>query len=323
MMDEIYRLQNYPFSIVPKGIVPKAIDVPDLGRGVLPVQRFGEFVREIREASTIISEARNLNALQSYEVDISRIGMTVQLEPGRDGSGNKVAPTEDTVAISTNTLQMKELITKIGIEDETLEDNIERNQFEQTIVSLLGQGVSYDLECYFLHSDTSLTSGRDLYRINDGWMKLAANKVTEADADPEAEDWPLNLFDAMIDAIPSRYRQKLPQMKFYVSYKILKDYRDYLKSRESSLGDQAITQGQNITYEGLPVQYVPAMDALADGKLRALFTVPTNLVYGFWRNIRVEPKRDAEMRRTDYIVSLRADCNYEDEEGAVSATITV
>lgn len=316
-MDEIYMLQNYPFTIV-----PKAIDVPDLGRGVLSVQRFGEFVREVREASTIISEARNLNALQSYEVDISRIGMTVQLEPGRDASGNKVAPTEDTVDVSTNTLQMKELITKISIEDEALEDNIEREQFERTLISLLGQGVSYDLECYFLHSDTSLSSGRDLYMINDGWMKLAANKVTEVDADPTAAEWPLNLFDAMIDSIPSRYRQKLPQMKFYVSYKLLKDYREYLKSRETVLGDQAITQGQNlITYEGLPVQYVPAMDALDDGKIRALFTVPTNLVYGFWRNIRVEPNRDPAMRRTDHIVSLRADCNYEDEEGAVSATI--
>lgn len=317
-MDEIYRLQNYPFSIV-----PKAIDVPDLGRGVLPVQRFGQFVREVRETSTIIAEARNLNALQSYEVDISRIGMTVQLEPGRDSSGSKVAPTDDTVEVKTNTLQMKELITKIGVEDETIEDNIERNQFEQTIVSLLGQGVSYDLECYFLHSDTSLTSGRDLYRINDGWMKLAAEQITEAKADPEAEDWPLNLFDAMIDAIPSRYKQKLPQMKFYVSYNILKDYREYLKSRETSLGDQAITQGQNITYEGLPVQYVPALDALQDGKVRALLTVPANLVYGFWRNIKVEPQRDAPMRRTEYIVSLRADCHYEDEKGAVSATITV
>jgi len=316
-MKDLYELQNYPFTIVPKGI-----DVTDLGKGVLSVQRFGQFVREVREASTIIAEARNLNALQSYEVDISRIGMSVELEPGRDASGKKVAPTDDTVDVTTNTLEMKELITKIGIEDETLEDNIERNQFEQTVTSLLGQGVSYDLECYFLHSDTSLTSGRDLYQINDGWMKLAAEQITEAKADPNAEDWPLNLFDAMIDAIPNRYRQKLPQMKFYVSYNILKDYRDYLKTRETGLGDQAITQGQNITYEGLPVQYVPAMDALADGKLRALFTVPTNLVYGFWRNIRVEPKRDPEMRRTDYVVSLRADCHYEDEEGAVSAIIS-
>lgn len=315
-MDEIYMLQNYPFTIV-----PKAIDVPDLGRGVLSVQRFGEFVREVREASTIISEARNLNALQSYEVDISRIGMTVQLEPGRDASGNKVAPTEDTVDVTTNTLSMKELITKISIEDETLEDNIERAQFEQTLVTLLGQGVSYDLECFFLHADTSYTGDRALYKINDGWMKLAGNQATTAS--PTDDDWPLSLFDEMLGKVPNRYKQMIPQMKFYVSWDILEAYREYLKGRESAVGDQAIIGGPNLTYQGLPVQYVPALDALQDGKVRALLTVPANLVYGFWRNIKVEPQRDAPMRRTEYIVSLRADCHYEDEKGAVSATITV
>lgn len=307
---------NKPFQITPK------IDVPDLGKGILAVQRFGEFVREVRENSAIIKDARVLNALKSYEVDISRISLGVELEPGRNTSGTKVAPTADEVTVSTNTLEMKELVTKVVLEDEALEDNIEQSAFEQTITSLLASGVTYDLECFFLHADSSLTTGRELYRINDGWMKLAANKVTEVDADPTAAEWPLNLFDAMIDSIPSRYRQKLPQMKFYVSYKLLKDYREYLKSRETVLGDQAITQGQNlITYEGLPVQYVPAMDALDDGKIRALFTVPTNLVYGFWRNIRIEPKRDAAMRRTEYIASLRADCNYEDENAAVAAVI--
>lgn len=312
-MDMMDMYNTRPFAIVPK------IDVPDLGRGVLPVQRFGQFVREVRESSSLIGEARILNALQSYEVDISRIGLNVQLEAGRDNTGAKVAPTDDSVDVTTNTLSMKELITKISIEDETLEDNIERAQFEQTLVTLLGQGVSYDLECFFLHADTSYTGDRALYKINDGWMKLAGNQATTAS--PTDDDWPLSLFDEMLGKVPNRYKQMIPQMRFYVSWDILEAYREYLKGRESAVGDQAIIGGPNLTYQGLPVQYVPALDALQDGKVRALLTVPTNLVYGFWRNIKVEPQRDASMRRTEYIVSLRADCHYEDEDGAVSAII--
>ena len=314
-MDIIDIYNTRPFAIVPK------IDVPDLGRGVLPIQRFGQFIRTIRESSVILQEARILNALQSYEVDISRISLGVQLEPGRNESGQKVAPTDDTAEVATNTLEMKELITSVTIEDETLEDNIEQKQFEQTITSLLAEGITYDLECYFLHADSSLTSGRGLYRINDGWLKLAGNQVTSSD--PNADEWPTNLFDDMISKMDNIYKQKLPQMKFYVSYKILKDYRELLKSRETGLGDQAITGRQELTYEGIPVQYVPALDALDDDKVYALLTIPINLVYGFWRTIRIEPDRSAEMRRTKYIATMRTDCNYEDENAAVAAKITI
>lgn len=302
-----------PFAIVPK------IDIPDLGKGVLPVQRFGQFVRAVRESSVTLQEARILNALQSYEVDISRISLGVALEPGRNESGQKVAPTDDEATIQTNTLEMKELITSVTIEDETLEDNIEQKQFEQTITSLLAEGITYDLETYFFHADTTYTGDRALFKINDGWIKLAGNKVT--DTDPTGEEWPTNLFDDMIEKMDNRFKQKLPQMKFYVSYQIMKDYRDLLKGRETGLGDQAITGGQEIPYEGIPVQYVPALDALQDGNYYALLTSPLNRVYGFWRNIRVEPQRDAEMRRTKYIATLRTDCHYEDEDAAVSAKI--
>ncbi len=310
---DIYN--NRPFVIVPK------IDVPDLGKGVLPVQKFGQFVRAVRESSVILKEARVLNALKSYEVDISRISLGVQLEPGRDETGTKVAPTEDTAEVKTNTLEMKEIITKVAIEDETLEDNIEQQQFEQTITSLLGEGITYDLETYFLHSDTTYAGDRALLKISDGWLKLAGNKVT--DTNPTAETWPTNLFDDMIQKMDNEFKQKLPQMKFYVSYKILKDYRELLKGRETGLGDQAITGGQAITYEGLPIQYVPALDALQDNNVYALLTLPTNLVYGFWRNIRIEPDRNAEMRRTNYIATMRTGCHYEDEDAAVSAKIAI
>ncbi|MBC7129268.1 MAG: phage major capsid protein [Thermoplasmatales archaeon] len=310
---DITNIYNKPFVIVPK------IDVPDLGRGVLPVQRFGQFVRAIRESSVIIKEARILNAMKSYEVDISRISLGVELEAGRDETGSKVAPTDDEVEVTTNTLSMKELTTAVTIEDEALEDNIEQQQFEQTIVSLLGEGISYDLEVYFLHADTTYTGDRALLKTNDGWLTLAGEKVT--DTDPTNETWPTNLFDDMIEALENKYKQKLPQMKFYVSYQIWKAYKDQLKGRETGLGDQALTGGDGVPYDGVPVQYVPALDALNDGKVRALLTIPTNLVYGFWRNIRIEPARDARMRRTSYIATLRADCHYEDENAAVSAKI--
>jgi len=315
-MDLLEAVENgKPFSIVPK------IDIPDLSRGVLPVQRFGQFIREIRESTVIVPDARIITNMSSYEVDISRISMSVQLEPGRDPNGNKVAPTADEVAIKTNTLNVKELVTKIPIEEETIEDNIEGEQFEQTLVSLLAEGISYDIERFFLLSDTSYTGPDTLLKINDGWMKLAHGQIDEGDLDNDDESWPTNLFDVMMDTIPGRYRQKLPQMKFYVSWKLYKDYRNLLKLRETQMGDTYITTSPSLTYEGIPIQYVPAMDSLGDGKVRALLTVPTNLVYGFWRQVKVVPKPDPEMRRTEYIASMRADCHYEDEEGAVSATI--
>jgi len=304
-----------PFEIVPK------IDVPDLGRGVLSVDRFGEFVKAVRDSAVIIPEARIDNALKSYEKDISRLSLVLDVGPGRDATGQKLAPPESTAEVKTNTLYMREMVTKVIIHDDAIEDNIEGKAFEQKIVTLLGEGISYVLEKYYLHGDTS--SSDPLLKMSDGWLKLAGEKLTESDVDPAAEDWPMNLFDTMIESLPTPYRNNLPNMKFYVTWDIYRAYRDALKGRETGLGDQALTGANSVLYNGRPVQYVPALEALNDGKSRALFVVPTQLVYGFWRNIKVVPDYDAEMRLTKYVASLRTDNHYEDEEGAVSATITV
>jgi hypothetical protein len=43
------------------------------------------------------------------------------------------------------------------------------------------------------------------------------------------------------------------------------------------------------------------------------------MVYGLYRDIRIEPDRQPKKRQTDFVLSLRADCHFEDEN-AVAVT---
>jgi hypothetical protein len=126
------------------------------------------------------------------------------------------------------------------------------------------------------------------------------------------------MFEAMLVEIITNapnFMSRRDQLTMWVSWLAENEYREALRERGTSLGDEAQTSNRPLAYKGIPVKAVPNMPA-GD----ALLATNDNLVYGIRRDIRLEPDRKPRFGRTDFVVTFRVDADYEDETGAVHAT---
>lgn len=284
----------------------KAITTTDLGSSVLRPEKADRFIRTVSEATPVLQAARRLT-MNAPTRDIDRVAFTSRiLGPATEGTDltNESKPT-----FAMNQLVAVEAGGVVGLTDNTLEDNLEREDFEDTLLDLIAERSGVDLEELFIQGDTA--SADPYLQLTDGWLKLAANQL--ADTDFDATDVEA-MFNAMLLAVPKKYFRDPSQWRFYVPWNIADDYREKLKARGTALGDEMYTTARSLAYKGVPVEVVPNMPAG-----NALLVPPVNLVYGIYRQIRIEPDRVAKARKTDFVVTLRADCHYEDENAAVRA----
>lgn len=284
--------------------VMKGISVSDLNKGVLATEKANKFLADLAAASPMLSDARRI-VMASHTRDIDRVGYAGRIL-GAAIEGQ--VPTDTTNPVfQTNTLVAKELVAVQPITDSALEDNIEEAAFENTLIELLGDKAGYDLEELFLKGDTA--SADAFLKVTDGWLKKAGNQLTATDFDATKI---ADVLEKMLIAMPAKYLRKRDGFKFYVSIKMENNYRNYLAARNTGLGDSAISANGAVTYKGIEVVGVPNMP---EGK--AILVQTDNLVYGVFRDIRVENDRIAKARKTDFVLSLRADCHFENEDAAV------
>lgn len=284
----------------------------DMGSSILNPEKADRFIRIVGERTPMLMEARRL-PMNSNKRDIDRVGFT-----GRILDAPSVYESDDTndkkVSTYTNQLEATEVMAAAGLKDATIEEVIEKENFTDTLIDLIGGQVSRDLQNWFLNADKD-GGGGAFFQLIDGWLELAANQVTgvaSADFDPTDVE---AMFEACMLAVPEKYLEDPERWRFYVRWAVAHDLRKKYRARGTDLGDAAQTRNIPLTFEGVPVVVVPHMPA--DG---CLFAPPDNLVYGIYRDVRIEPDRIPRKRQTDFIVTLRGDAHYEDENAAAVAT---
>ena len=93
------------------------------------------------------------------------------------------------------------------------------------------------------------------------------------------------------------------------------DYRNALRARQTTVGDAAQVRAGAVAYKGIPVV---AAANMVNGQ--AMLVQSDNLVYGVFREVKIEADRVAKARKTDFVLSMRADCHFENEDAVVVAT---
>lgn len=314
----------------------KAITVGDLGEGVLAPQQFDRFIHAAQHSTVILQEARFI-PMDSHQVNIDRTGFSgwiLRSGKGEAGASRELPPSEYAKPyFATNKLITEELQAITGIEDRALRRNIERGNFENTLITMFGEAAGRDLEAWFILGDKDIPWGSDpvlnVLRLTDGWAKRAANKIyggTGGDFNPKAENWPENLFEALLQALPKQYLQDPSEWRFYVDWEVENAYRDLLKKRQTALGDAAVTTAPSLSYKNIPVKYVPMIGrskSVAENGAGdiAMLQHPDNMVWGIFHEITIERDRVAKARRTDFVLTVEGDADYEDENAAVVAFI--
>ena len=284
------------------------------GKGMLNPEKLSMFLREATIPNTILRDAK-LDIMQSFDKQLNRTGINGRVL--QDGTVGGVRGTTNSsldaaeVEFAANELHAHKVKALCEISDDEKEDNLEQGQFENTLLSMMGERTGEDLEALALFGDT--TSSNKLFKSIDGWVKKATNTVTDGtDCDVDADTIEA-MFDTMIAAVPPRHRNRA-NLKFYVPFEVEDAYRNLLKSKNTILGDNTQTGFPGLAYKSIPITHCPTLDATdcrsIDNTGKVILTDPNNMVYGVYKQMTVEPKRIVESEVTEYYFRMRVDVQY-------------
>ena len=151
----------------------KSITVSDLGYSVLQPQYFNQFVREATRDQVILSEARRI-VMDAQVVNIDRTGFSNRI---MEVATEETAPTGTEPAFHQEQLTAKEFVGMVGITDNALRRNIEREGFQSTLISMASAKWGEDWESLAVFGDTAKYATGDFLKAQDGWIKKCVNKL--------------------------------------------------------------------------------------------------------------------------------------------------
>lgn len=283
--------------------------------GALPTEAADKFIQIAQDATPLLAAVRRITMpTKDYRLPkIVMSGRMLKVAPSEGAaSATRVAPTTSEVLLQSKALQLAVKLT-----DEMLEENVERDGFERTLMSMIGEKVGIDLEEIALASDT-LSGDADLATQN-GWIKLITSNVVDA-ADANISQ---AIFESAHTAVPMRFRRG--KHKWFVQEHAGETWRNVTSARQTALGDAAILQGMIPPAVGMPVVQVGNMPVTAAGGghpavSKALYCDPKNLLLGFFRDIRIETERVARESATYIVVTCRVAFQIEHEAACSKIT---
>ncbi len=205
---------------------------------------------------------------------------------------------------------------EVRLNNEVLEDSIERAQLRQTIMQLMAEAIARDMDDVIVSGDT--TSADPFYAKLDGILKQSAANVVDAGTQPTSK---IVLRD-MLKSMPSEFLRNKKEMRFFTSVESEIDYRDSLAERATVVGDKFLEQDVPVMYSGVPLLSVPMFpEALGPGNNTSaiLLTDPKNIQVGIWRNIRIETFKDVPAGVLIIVATLRFDVKFAEETATVKA----
>lgn len=188
------------------------------------------------------------------------------------------------------------LKAEVRLNNEVLEDNIERQAMRNTIMQSLAEAVSRDLEFALINGDTA--SADPLLAVQDGVRKLVTNTY-----DHTAGNTNESLWNGMIRKMPSEALLR-ERLWFFTGIRSDIDWRASLTPRDTDLGDEQIQADRTANFQGIRIKPVPEWDESAN-VVEPVLIDPQNVVVGFHRRMRIETDRDISSGELIIVISMR------------------
>ncbi|MGN4822551.1 phage major capsid protein [Bacillus cereus group sp. MYBK139-2] len=285
--------------------------------GLMNPEQADTFLRMVQNSPTILKDSRFVQ-MASDTLKIEKIGFGSRiLRPGVEGvplkDSDRSAPSTSTI-----TLNAKEVIAEVHITYDTLENNIEGGNLQNTIMQMIADRAALDIEELILNGDIAST---DSYlALLDGIRKQATSHVIDCAAGTFTKD----VFKKAYKAVPAKYLRNPKDWKFYTSHGLEIEWKDQVAMRQTNLGDVSLQGGLASAY-GVPVEGIAMLQPYNDGENNVsdiLLTPPKNIVTGMSRNIRIEVDKDIRSRKFIIVLTAKVDVKFE-EEDAVAKVIKV
>jgi hypothetical protein len=299
----------------------KGVTVSTLNQSVLQPQYFNQFVQEAIRATVLLEDAR-LMEMDSQKLNIDRTGFVGRiLQPATEAVAADPAK-ESVPAFHQNQLVAGELLAETGITDQSLRRNIEKGDFQNTLISMFSANVGCDLEVFALFSNpasTVYTAGSVLLQGTGGWLKKAASSQifygSGAGKDFDGTNIEVTL-QYLLTQYPKQYMKNKADLVFYVPWALYDAYINAIIARVGNMADTALTGDFTPAYKGIPVKYASVLDD-AEGNASwgqvVILVNPDNLVYGIFEKVTIEPYRLPRERKTSFILTLETDQHMENE----------
>jgi hypothetical protein len=276
-------------------------------KGLLTVEQQDAFFRKLIAQPTIVNLARTV-FMKNPTMEINKVGFGTRiLVPGPAShsaiaSSLRVGPDLSQVVLTTVAAR-----AVIWLPYDVLEDNIERDNFSDTVMDLAAERVALDTEEMVLLGDTSLNDSTVLDLLDGVLVQTSTNQVNAGGKALCKEV----LRDAAL-ALPDQYVRNRANYRFLVSHANEIMYRDSLADRQTAVGDNIIQGMGQVMGFGTPVIPVSLMPSTT-----ALFCDPKNIIVGFHRNVLVETDKDIELQSHKIVISLRIAVGLEEEDSMV------
>lgn len=230
-------------------IIEKTIETSDfLNSGLLNPEQQDRFIVLVKKFSTLLPMVRFVRMPQpKMDIDKLHVGepVTESADENTD-TGNLAKPKFNKVE-----LVAKKVRSAWNISTETLQANIEQNNFESTVMQAMTARIATDLEMLGIQGDSSIIGTDPVSRLLkrlDGWA-LQTDEGHILDAGGAAIQ--KGIFAEMKRMMPKQYRND-PGLRWILSDTIANDWLDTLADRETDVGDRALG-GSGISPYGIPM----------------------------------------------------------------------
>lgn len=284
--------------------------------GALVAAQARSFIRTLIDESVIMPQATVVPMrAPTQRLEKIRFGSRV-LRAGTEGqalsSGDRAKPDLDKEELNAQLFK-----AEVRLNNEILEDSIERQSLRSTIMTILGERIALDMDEVIINGDT--TSGDAFLAKFDGMLKQASVNVVSNGSNPLSK----STFKDMIKAMPSEFLRNKKRMRLFTSVDAEVDYRDSVNARETVVGDRYLTEDVPVMYSGIPIVDVPLFPENQGGGLNetnVVLTDPKNLNVGIWRRITMETDKDISAGVLVIVATLRFDMRYAEKRATVKAT---
>lgn len=216
----------------------KAIELGDFvgGQGLLNRDQQREYIVLLKRMTSLFGACRTIIMPQAaMEVSKLQIG-----EPITVSVTENTNPAQDNkVLVNTVHLDAKKVRSSHDITTEVLQQNLEGDDFEMTVIRAMAGRSALDLGLLALLGDTTLSPGtkyNNLLLGQDGWYKKAQGGHV---LDLQGTEIEPGIFSEMIRMMPQQYRGD-PSLRFIVGETAVIDWQDTLQARPTPLGDSAL-----------------------------------------------------------------------------------
>ncbi len=288
-----------------------AIETGSLSSGSLKPEQARKFIQQTFEAT-------NLNKLVRHEIRTAKTGEIDKIGIARRILRKKTENHDDGYRAGVETGQIEYATTAVRlpweITEETLRENIERQNFEQVITDLMTTQLGIDLEDLYLNGDEVTESSdpdHDFLYINDGWIKQISNGGHVYDASSES-NMSLDLFYKTLKTLPNKYNNG--KLRWLMSPHRAQEWELFLLNKIVNAGG-AVPESVYNSPARIPAVECPSLD---DGTI--ILTDPKNLIVVNTYSVKIrkttEGKEAIMMDKRFYVTHLDYDPVIEELDAA-------